>query len=115
MGFMRGVITGVAVAAGAAAWYMSRAGEKFRDQYRVDRKLGALGDEIDERTRDVRARAAEQVAELRAKADEATPSHPDDALHDEQAAAAEAAADVAASFEARAAKVREKAESAADD
>lgn len=65
MGFIRGVIAGVAVAGGAAAWYMSRAGEKFRNQYRVDRKLGALGDEFEERTRDVRARASAQAAEMR--------------------------------------------------
>jgi gas vesicle protein len=115
MGFIRGVIAGVAVATAAAAWYMSRAGEKFRDQYRVDRKLGALGDEIDERTRDVRARAAEQVADLRAKADEATPSHPDDALHDAEASAAEAAAQLAADVEAQAAKVKKKAESVTED
>ncbi len=47
MGFMSGVITGVALAAGAAAWYMSRSGERFRDQYRVDRKLGELGDQLE--------------------------------------------------------------------
>jgi hypothetical protein len=46
MGFIRGVITGIGIAAAAAAWYMSRAGQDFRDRYRVDRKLGDLGDEI---------------------------------------------------------------------
>ena len=45
MGFIRGVIVGIAAAAGAAAWYMSRAGSRFRDRYRVDRRLGEFGDE----------------------------------------------------------------------
>ena len=68
MGFIRGVITGVAVAAGAAAWYMSRAGSRFRDRYRVDRKLGQLGDEIEERTRDVRSKVTAPVADVRSQA-----------------------------------------------
>ena len=55
MGFMSGVITGVALAAGAAAWYMSRSGERFRDQYRVDRKLGELGDQLELRTREIQS------------------------------------------------------------
>ena len=38
MGFLSGVVTGLALAAGAAVWYMSRSGERFRDQYQVDRK-----------------------------------------------------------------------------
>ena len=29
MGFIRGVIAGVALAAGAAAWYLSRTGERL--------------------------------------------------------------------------------------
>jgi gas vesicle protein len=111
MGFMSGVITGVALAAGAAAWYMSRSGERFRDQYRVDRKLGALGDEIDERTRDVRARAAEQVAEIRSKAESGAAGPVSGTLDEAQASAAEIAADV----EARAAKVKKQAKDAASD
>ena len=73
MGFIRGVIAGVAVAAGAAAWYMSRAGSKFRDRYRVDRKLGEFGDEIETRTRDVRSKVTAQVSESRSQATGATP------------------------------------------
>ncbi len=115
MGFIRGVITGVAVATGAAAWYMSRAGERFRNQYRVDKKLGALGDEIDERTRDVRARAAEQVAEIRSKDDGRGPETVTAALDDAQASAAEAAAAMAADVEARAAKVKKQAKDAASE
>ena len=37
MGFLSGVVTGLALAAGAAVWYMSRSGERFRDQYQVDK------------------------------------------------------------------------------
>ena len=106
MGFIRGVITGVAVATGAAAWYMSKAGERFRNQYRVDRKLGDLGDEIDERTREVRARAGAQVAELRAQADAVSSPRGRGHLDDAEAAAAEAAAEIAADVEAKAAKVK---------
>ena len=71
MGFMSGVITGVALAAGAAAWYMSRSGERFRDQYRVDRKLGELGDQLEARTREIQSTVNTQLAEMRAKADDA--------------------------------------------
>jgi len=115
MGFIRGVIAGVAVATGAAAWYMSRAGERFRNQYRVDRKLGELGNEIDERTRDVRARAAEQVADMRAKADGGATDAVAGTLDEAQASAAEAAAEMAADVEARAAKVKNQAKDTAAD
>lgn len=117
MGFIRGVIAGVAMAAGAAAWYMSRAGSKFRDRYRVDRKLGELGDEIEERTRDVRAKVSTQVSEVRSQAmggnggsaAEAASDRLDDAsgrLDDARAAAAEEAAEIAAGVESKAAKVK---------
>jgi hypothetical protein len=115
MGFIRGVITGVAVAAGAAAWYMSRAGSRFRDRYRVDRKLGELGDEIETRTRDVRSKVNAQVAEVRSKA---TGNGPDDiagTLDEAQAAAAEEAAELAADVEAKAAKIKRAAKSAASE
>jgi len=115
MGFIRGVIAGVAVATGAAAWYMSKAGERFRNQYRVDRKLGELGDEIDERTREVRARAGAQVAELRSPADGLAPEGVADTLDDAEAAAAEAAAEMAAGVEAKAAKVKKQSKDAATD
>jgi gas vesicle protein len=113
MGFIRGVITGVTVAAGAAAWYLSKSGERFREQYRVDRKLGALGDEIEERTRDVRAKAHQQVRELRDGETDPTVAV-GEALDESQASAAEAAAALAAATEARAAKVKQRAKDAAE-
>ena len=109
MGFIRGVITGVVVAGGAAAWYLSKAGETFRNQYRVDRKLGALGDDIEERTRDVRSRANAQVAVMRLRADHEAAAAVADKLDEAQASAAEAAAKIAADVEARAAKVKKQA------
>lgn len=114
MGFIRGAIAGVAVAAGAAAWYMSRAGSKFRDRYRVDRKLGEFGDEIETRTRDVRARINDQVAEARTRAT-GTTDQAADTLDDMTAAAAEEAAEIAADVEAKAAKAKKAAKSAASD
>ena len=115
MGFIRGVITGVAVAAGAAAWYMSRAGSRFRDRYRVDRKLGELGDEIETRTRDVRSKVNAQVAEVRSKATANGSEAIGGTLDEAQAAAAEEAAELAADVEAKAAKVKRAAKSAASE
>ena len=114
MGFIRGVITGVAVAAGAAAWYMSRAGSRFRDRYRVDRKLGQLGDEIEERTRDVRSKVTAQVADVRSQATTAA-GEPGEVLDEARAAAAEEAAEIAADVEAKAAKVKRAAKTAASE
>ncbi len=114
MGFIRGVITGVAVAAGGAAWYMSRAGSRFRDRYRVDRKLGQLGDEIEERTRDVRSKVTAQVADVRSQATGAT-AQSGEVLDEARAAAAEEAAELAADVEAKAAKVKRAAKSAASE
>ena len=115
MGFMSGVITGVALAAGAAAWYMSRSGERFRDQYRVDRKLGELGDQFEARTRDIQASVNAQIREMRAEGGDAADAvaDADATLDDAQAAAAEAAAELAADVEARAAKVKKSAKDAA--
>jgi gas vesicle protein len=110
MGFMSGVITGVAVAAGAAAWYMSRSGERFRDQYRVERKLGELGDQLEARTREIQSSVNGQIAEMRAKGPDAAP---EGTLDDARASAAEAAAELAAEVEARAAKVKKAAKDAA--
>jgi hypothetical protein len=114
MGFIRGVITGVAVAAGAAAWYMSRAGSRFRDRYRVDRKLGQLGDEIEERTRDVRSKVTAQVADVRSQATAATDTG-GEVLDEARAAAAEEAAEIAADVESKAAKVKRAAKTAASE
>jgi hypothetical protein len=115
MGFIRGAITGIAVAVGAAAWYMSRAGSKFRDRYRVDRKLGEIGDEVEVRTRDVRATMKDQVADVRGKvmggaADDAAAT-----LDEARAAAAEEAASLAADVEAKAAKIKRSAKDAAEE
>ncbi len=115
MGFMSGVITGVALAAGAAAWYMSRSGERFRDQYRVDRKLGELGDQLELRTREIQSSVNAQLGEMRATGPEAAASDADAALDDAQASAAEAAAALAADVEAKAAKVKKQAKDAATD
>jgi hypothetical protein len=112
MGFMSGVITGVALAAGAAAWYMSRSGERFRDQYRVDRKLGEIGDQLEARTREIQASVNAQLAEVRANRNPDT-IDPAATLDDAQASAAEAAAELAADVEARAAKVKKAAKDAA--
>jgi hypothetical protein len=115
MGFIRGVIAGVAMAAGAAAWYMSRAGSKFRDRYRVDRKLGQLGDEIETRTRDVRAKVNTQVADVRSKSTGSASEGFADTLDAVEAAAAEEAAEIAADVESKAAKVKRAAKSAASE
>jgi hypothetical protein len=120
MGFISGVIVGIGLAAGAAAWYMSRAGSEFRDRYRVDRRLGDFGDEIEVRTRDVRAKVGPMVADVRSQAEaqisEMTSgsmsddgSAAGDMLDDATAAAAEEAAEMAADVEAKAAKVKKAA------
>ncbi len=113
MGFMSGVITGVALAAGAAAWYMSRSGERFRDQYRVDRKLGEIGDQLEARTREIQASVNAQLADVRANHTDTI--DPAATLDDAQASAAEAAAELAADVEARAAKVKKAAKDAASE
>jgi hypothetical protein len=115
MGFIRGVFAGVAVAVGAAAWYMSRAGAKFRDRYRVDRRLGQLGDEIELRTRDVRATVNAQVAGTRERVQSGTVDDVASGLDEARAAAAEEAAELAADVEAKAAKVKRAAKDTAAD
>ena len=115
MGFIRGVFAGLAVAVGAAAWYMSRAGSKFRDRYRVDRRLGEIGDEIEVRTREVRSRANAQVAEVRERVSGVSGNDVTSTLDEARAAAAEEAAELAADVEAKAAKVKRAAKDAAPD
>ncbi len=110
MGFMTGVVTGVALAAGAAAWYMSRSGERFRDQYRVDRKLGEFGDQLESRTREIQTSVNAQLADMRTKSKDAEAISLDAA----QASAAEAAAEIAADVEAKAAKVKKSAKASTD-
>jgi len=113
MGFIRGVFAGVAVAVGAAAWYMSRAGSKFRDRYRVDRRLGEIGDEIEMRTRDVRATVNAQVAGARERVQGGSVDDMDATLDGARAAAAEEAAEIAADVEAKAAKIKRAAKDTA--
>lgn len=91
MGFVSGVITGVAISAAAAAWYMSRSGERYRDQYRVERRLGDIGDQLEARTRDIQASVNAQLSEMRAKGDASTIT-----LDSDAASAAEAAAEAEA-------------------
>ena len=114
MGFMSGVVTGLALAAGAAAWYMSRSGERFRDQYRIERKLGELGDQLEARTREIREQVNAQINELRAEGTDVVTTA-DAKLDDAQASAAEAAAELAAEVEAKAAKVKKQARDAASE
>ena len=87
MGFVSGVIAGVAASAAAAAWYMSRAGERYRDQYRVERRLGDIGDQMEARTREIQSSVNAQLAEMHQK---------NAALDPAKASAAEAAAAVEA-------------------
>jgi hypothetical protein len=118
MGFIRGVIAGVAMAAGAAAWYMSRAGSQFRQRYRIDRKLGEIGDEIEVRTRDVRSRVNDQVTEARTRSTGSSGSTGSASaavggkLDEVEAKAAEEAAEIAADVEAKAARAKKAAKSA---
>jgi hypothetical protein len=115
MGFIRGIFVGIAAAAGAAAWYMSRAGSKFRDRYRVDRRLGELGDEIELRTRDVRAQVNSQMAEARGRMGGGSADDIAAGLDEARAAAAEEAAELAADVEARAAKIKRASKDVAED
>ena len=98
MGFVGGVITGIAISAGAAAWYMSRSGQQFRDQYRVESRLGEMGDLLERRTREIQSTVNTQFAEMRATAD-STAGETATRLDDASAAAAEAAAATAAAAE----------------
>lgn len=107
MGFFSGVLTGVAVSAAAAAWYMSRSGQRFRDQYGVEHRLGEIGDQLEARTREIQGQVNAQLAEMRRQAkdvDSSTNGHDLGAamLDDASAAAAEAAAEVGAASEAAA-------------
>lgn len=71
MGFLSGVITGVAIAAGAAAWYMSRSGAKVREQYQFEQRLGEIGDQLDTRAREIQGTVNAQIAEIRSKSEAA--------------------------------------------
>ena len=106
MGFIRGVVVGVVAAAGAAAWYMSRSGQRVREQYRFEDRLGELGDQLEARTRDIQSTVNAQLADMRSKSQSmadgaagatSTNGHAaGETLDAAQASAAEAAAEVAA-------------------
>jgi hypothetical protein len=100
MGFLTGVVTGVALAAGAAAWYLSRSGERARDQYRVEDRLAEVGDALERRTRDIRAQVSDRLAEMRTMDDPAGArsdgTNGGAGLDGVRAAAAEAAAEAEA-------------------
>lgn len=120
MGFISGVITGVAVAAGAAAWYMSRSGEKFRDQYRVERRLGEIGDQLEARTREIQSSVNAQLADLKAKTNELESGSSNghtaaETLDAAQAGAAEVAAEAAAAAETTVTKVKKAAKDAGEE
>jgi hypothetical protein len=120
MGFLSGVITGVAVAAGAAAWYMSRSGAKVREQYQFEQRLGEIGDQFEARTKDIQGTVNAQLAEMRSKGQDAadaaesaasTNGHgAGEALDAAQATAAE----VQAEAEAMTTKVKKAAKDATD-
>jgi gas vesicle protein len=122
MGFVSGVITGVAVAAGAAAWYMSRSGERVREQYRVEQRLGEIGDQLEARTREIQSTVNTQLAEIRAKGQEVVDDAGGSAASTNGHGAAETldsaqatAAEVAAEAEAMTAKVKKAAKDVAED
>jgi hypothetical protein len=106
MGFMAGVVTGILAAAGAAAWYLSRSGTQFRDQYRVEDRLAQLGDEMEVRARDLQASVNSQIAELRAGDGPIA-----DLLDDASATAAEAEAAVEGAVDDAETKVKKAAKS----
>ncbi len=70
MGFLSGVVTGIAIAAGVAAWYMSRAGQEVREQYQFEQRLGEIGDQVDARAREIQGTVGAQIADVRSKAEE---------------------------------------------
>lgn len=118
MGFFRGVVTGVAVAAGVAAWYMSRSGQQIREQYKVERRLGELGDQLEARTREIQSTVNAQLAEMRAKSQAAVDGGAAASSNGHGAsetldAAAASAAEAAAEAEALTTKVRKAAKDVA--
>ena len=88
MGFISGVITGLAVAAAGAAWYMSRSGAQARDQLQLERRLGEVGDELERRAREIQQQVNTQVAEIQRKSENGSGSTAAEAA--EAAAKAEA-------------------------
>jgi hypothetical protein len=107
MGFLSGVVTGIAIAAGAAAWYMSRSGESFRDQYQLEQRLGELGDRLERSTRDLQASVNAQLAEMRVGSEtDGSAAAATERLDSDLASAAEDAAATAAEADAITKKAR---------
>jgi gas vesicle protein len=98
MGFIRGLIAGVAVSAAAAAWYLSRSGQQARDQLQLERKLGEIGDEFDRRARDMQSQVSAQIADIQKRNGNGV-AHAEDAIDSATATAAETAAQVEADAE----------------
>jgi hypothetical protein len=90
MRFITGVIVGIAGAAAAAAWYLSRSGQAIREEYQIEARLGELGDQVDARAREIQARVASQIEDIRARSEDAGDEGAiDEALSDVADAAAE--------------------------
>jgi gas vesicle protein len=116
MGFVSGVITGIAIAAAAAVWYMSRSGRSFRDQYQLEDRLGELGDRLESSSRDLQQSVAAQLDEMRSggkdvaeTASDAVGSAADataNRLDDASASAAEVAAAAEAEAESATKRIR---------
>jgi len=120
MGFFGGVVTGLAVAAGAAAWFMSRSGARVREQYNLDQRLGEIGDQLEARTRDIQSTVNAQLAQMQGKAqavadDVSTNGHTaSDTLDDVTASAAEAAASTAAEADEITARIKKSTKDVAE-
>jgi hypothetical protein len=101
MGFISGVITGIAAAAAGAAWYMSRSGAQARDQLQLERRLGEVGDQLERRAREIQQQVNAQVAEMQRKNGEGATngSNGFEAAGSTAAEAAEAAAKAEAEVE----------------
>jgi hypothetical protein len=115
MGFITGVITGIAISGAAAAWYLSKSAARVREQYQVERRLGVLGDQLEARTREIQAQVNAQFADLRARSIEVIPDgDPASEIGEIASTASEAAAGVEADIAAAATKTR-KLRKALDD
>jgi hypothetical protein len=95
MGFLGGVITGIAIAAGVAAWYMSRAGAEVREQYQFEQRLGEIGDQVDARAREIqgtvgRSGCRSKAEEVAGTVEAAAPGNGHDAAEAVDEAAAKA-------------------------
>jgi gas vesicle protein len=70
MRFITGVIVGIAGAAAAAAWYLSRSGQAIREEYQIEARLGDLGDQVDARAREIQAKVASQIDDIRTRSED---------------------------------------------